>query len=121
MVCQLERVQNMYVIRKTAFQTSHKLLTVSTAKCASQSPGAMILYPTFESIRELGRMFSQETFLALQGMAKGDRKLDLVHFVLCRCDVDISWLEELLEGMQAGGVYLYETCGHDERLKDQDR
>ena len=111
----------MYVIRKTAFQTSHKLLTVSTAKCASQSPGAMILYPTFESIRELGRMFSQETFLALQGMAKGDRKLDLVHFVLCRCDEDLSWLEELLEGMQAGGVYLYETCGHDERLKDQDR
>ncbi|CAK9079354.1 Uncharacterized protein SCF082_LOCUS37863 [Durusdinium trenchii] len=55
-----------------------------------------------------------ETFLALQGMAKGDRKLDLVHFVLCRCDEDLSWLEELLEGMQAGGVYLYETCGHDD-------
>ncbi|CAK9028845.1 unnamed protein product [Durusdinium trenchii] len=36
----------------------------------------------------------QETFLALQGMAKGDRKLDLVHFVLCRCDEDLSWLED---------------------------
>lgn len=71
---------------------------------------------------ELASQRFQETFLTLDAVAKATPSSE-IHVALCRCSESLEWLVPFVEEMdpQQGieaVLYLYETCGREEGLRE---